>query len=400
MRKVAVIAWLNLQQLLRERSQLMSMIGLPLILTLFFGAMVGGGEHRVPVALADADRSAISSEIASALAPAAYDVRRMSAADAEAAAADGRVTAAIIVPKGFGADVLRGTHVQVTIVKDPRSTTSLTVAEAIKGATQRIAGDAIAVQNVAEMYGASGPNGFTPTGDPSRRDVYTYARSRWTPQPPVSVDAVDVQQSAVRSDTQIATGFNQYSLGFTVTFMMFIALAGAGGFLEEREIGTLARLLTTPTNKSTLIGGKIAGIYVTTAAQAAAMITVGVLAFKVPWGSDVLGVGIILSAHALAATGLGVMLSTLVRTRGQLSAMTSVLAISMAMLGGCYWPIEIVPPLMRQVAMATPNYWAMQGLVAVVVRNQGPGAALLPALALLAFASAFFGLGLARLRFE
>jgi hypothetical protein len=35
-----------------------------------------------------------------------------------------------------------------------------------------------------------------------------------------------------------------------------------------------------------------------------------------------------------------------------------------------------------------------------VVRNQGPSSALLPALALLAFAAAFFGLGLARLRFE
>jgi ABC-2 type transport system permease protein len=400
MRKVAVLAWLNLQQLFRDRSQLIGSIALPLILTLAFGMMLGGGERKVPIAFADADHSRVSAEIAAALPSSAYDLQRLSAEDASAAVADGKATAAVIIPKGFGASVMRGTHVKIVLVKDPVSNTSLAVSQAVQGAAQRMAGDSIAVQNVAGMYGGAGPNGYTAMGDPGRGDVYTYARTRWSPKPPVSVRVVDVQQSAVRGDSQIATGFSQYSLGFTITFMVFIALAGASGFLEERELGTFPRLLTTPTGRGTLLSGKILGIFATTAVQAAVMIGVGVAVFKVPWGNDMLGVALVLGAHGLAATGLGVMLSTMVRSRGQLSALTSVLAIAMAMLGGCYWPIEIVPPLMRTVAMVTPNYWAMQGLLGVVVRNQGTAAGLVPTAVLLGFTAVFFAVGLSRLRFE
>jgi ABC-2 type transport system permease protein len=94
------------------------------------------------------------------------------------------------------------------------------------------------------------------------------------------------------------------------------------------------------------------------------------------------------------------MLSTILKTRAQLSAITAVLAIAMAMLGGCYWPIEIVSPFMRQLGMLTPNYWTMQGLVSVVVRGQGIGVILTPTVVLLGFAGVFFTVGLARLRLE
>jgi ABC-2 type transport system permease protein len=400
MRKVLEIARLNLLQTFKDRAALISFIGLPLILTLVFGLTMGGGERRIAVGLVDGDRTAYSAEMAKALPTSGYELRPMSAQAAEGAVALGQLTAAIVVPKGFGADVMAGRDVTVTVVKNQQSTTAMAVTEAVRGAAQRMAGNGVAVRNVAEMYGGGGPRGFTGAGEPGRRDAYDYARSRWDPVAPVTVDAIDVTRTSVRSDSQQATGFSQYSLGFTVTFMMFMALGAAGGFLEERELGTLARLLTTPTSKSQLIGGKVAGIYLTTIAQAGFMIVAGAAVFAVPWGSDPLGVAVVLGAFALAATGMGTMMSTLVRTRGQLSAITSVLAIAMAMLGGCYWPIDIVSPAMRTIGMVTPNYWAMQGLVAVIVREQGLAAAIVPAAVLLGFAGVFFAVGLVRLRLE
>lgn len=400
MRKVLHIAGLNLLMILKERSQLISLVGLPLILTLVFGLTTGGGESRIAVAFADGDRTVQSRDIAKSLPDSAYTVTDMSAADAETGVSEGRFAAAVVVPKGFGADVLSGRKVKLTLIKDERATTSLAVAEAVRGAAERMAGNGVAVENVAEMYGGGGAHGYTSAGAPGRRQAYDYAASRWNPTPPVSVRTVDVHRSAVRSDAQIASGFSQYSLGFTVTFMLFMALAGAGGFLEERELGTLSRLLTTPTSKATLVSGKVAGIYVTIALQASFMIVVGALLFHVPWGNDPLGVAVVLGAYGLTATGMGVMISALVRSRSQLSAITSVLAIALAMLGGCYWPIDIVSPAMQRVAAVTPTYWAMQGLTAVVVRDQGTLAAVLPAAVLALFAAVFFAIGLARLRLE
>lgn len=400
MRKVFEIARLNLLQTAKDRSALISLIGLPLILTLVFGLTMGGGERRIAVGIVDGDKTPYSAEMAHALPDTGYDLRPLSAAAAEDGVALGQLTAAVVIPAGFGADVMEGRDVTVTVVKSGQAGSALAVTEAVRGAAQRMAGDGVAVRNVAEMYGGGGPRGFVAAGLPGRKDAYEYARSRWEPTAPVVVKAMDVHRSAVRSDSQLATGFSQYSLGFTITFMMFMALGAAGGFLEERELGTLSRLLTTPTSKAELIGGKVAGIYVTVAAQAGFMILAGAALFQVPWGNDPLGVMVVLGMFALAATGMGTMLSTLVRSRSQLSAFTSVLAIAMAMLGGCYWPIEIATPTMRLIGMATPNYWAMQGLVAVVVREQGLSAAVIPAAVLAGFATVFFAVGLSRLRLE
>jgi ABC-2 type transport system permease protein len=195
-------------------------------------------------------------------------------------------------------------------------------------------------------------------------------------------------------------GFQQYSLGYTLMFMMFMGLGAAGGFLEEREQGTLARLLMTPTSKAVLVAGKVVGIFATVALQAAILIGAGALLFGVPWGQDPLAVVLIVGTFGLATTGLGVMLSTIVRTRGQMSAATAVLAVVLSMLGGAYWPLDIVSPTMRTIAYFTPTGWAMQALTDVVVRYQGVSQALLPSLVLAGMAALFLAVGISRLKLE
>ncbi len=134
--------------------------------------------------------------------------------------------------------------------------------------------------------------------------------------------------------------------------------------------------------------------------QAAIMIGFGVLVFHVPWGDDPLGVIMIIGTFGLAATGLGVMISSLARTRGQMSAVTAVGATTLAMLGGAYWPLDIVSPAMRTVALFTPVGWAMTGLTDVVVRYQGTVQAVLPSAVLLGMAVVFLGVGVSRLKME
>jgi ABC-2 type transport system permease protein len=237
-------------------------------------------------------------------------------------------------------------------------------------------------------------------GPPASSDIYTYSDNLWRPDPPLSVREEAVTASRVRGEATQAVGFQQYSLGYTLMFMMFMGLGAAGGFLEEREQGTLARLLVTPATKPVLVAGKVLGIYATVIVQATILIGAGALLFGVPWGQDPLGVVLIIATFGLATTGLGVMLSTLVRTRGQMSAATAVLAVLLSMLGGAYWPLDIVSPVMRTIAYLTPTGWAMSGLIDVVVRSQGVGQAVLPALVLAGMAALALMVGVSRLKWE
>ncbi len=400
MSKILNLAWLNLVQVLKDRTGLATLIILPLMLTFLFGTMMGGGERKSSVAVADLDGSAYSREIVAALPEATWNLRRVGENEARRMTATGEVAGALIVPAGFGDDVLAGVDTTVTVVQDPRSNAALVVSQAIRGRVQRVAATAQVIRIVRAAYRDAERRTGVAAAQPRPDAIYTYADRLWAPDPPLSVSDEMVKASKVRGAAQQASGFQQYSLGFTLAFMLFMGLGSAGGFLEEREQGTLPRLLTTPTSKAVLIIGKVLGIYATVAFEALVMVGLGVGLFRVPWGDDPLGVVLILATYALAATGLGVMASTLVRTRGQLSAATAILATALAMLGGAYWPLDIVNPTMRVVAMLTPTGWAMRGLTDVVVRAQGTGQAILPSIALVGMAALFLTVGVSRLKME
>lgn len=398
--KMANLAWLNLVQIVRDRTGLITLIAVPLMLTALFGTVLGGGERKMTVAVADLDGTKLSRQVVAALDARSYNVLATDEKTVHAMVSSAEAVAGVVVPAGFEHDVLGGVDTTVTLVKDPRNNGSIAVAQTLQGRIQQIAADAETIAIVRQAYRDASTAAGTQLTPPSPSDIYTYANNIWSPEPPVSTSVAEVTRSKVRASSEQPMGFSQYSLGFTLMFMLFMGMGAAGGFLEEREQGTLWRLLTTPTSRTALVTGKVVGIYVTVIAQAAVMIGFGVLVFHVPWGDDPLGVAMLVASFGLAATGLGVMISALVRTRGQVSALTAVGATAMAMLGGAYWPLDIVSPAMRTVALLTPVGWGMTGLTDVVVRSQGSLAAVLPSAVLLGMAVLFLGVGIWRLKFE
>jgi ABC-type multidrug transport system permease subunit len=450
MKRILNLVWLNIRLILSTRSELVSILVLPLIFTIVFGVVFGGvaWEPKVKVLFVNADNSVYSKRVEKLLRKQkGFSIRSDTRSKAEKTLSDRGADAAVIVDKGFGKAVETGKKTAIGIIRNPDSTRAFAVVEVTSGIAERIAANAKSAQvngklldqarqsflekPLPSLGGEAAPHSSpsappnlkllskVPVKDlpdqmqielgktfpyleknPEFRELYESADKKWDPKPPVSVAATNIVPSKVRGDSTLAQGFSQSSLGFTLMFVMFIVFGGAQGILEERETGTLSRLLTTPITKAQLLTGKIAGLYMTGVLQAAILIVFGAFLFDVPWGQDPLPVILVVGSFILAATGLAIFLSAVTRTRGQMAAITNVLVISLAMLGGCFWQIEITPPFMQQLAQLTPTGWAMQGLIDIVVRNQGISQVYVPSMVLLGFAAAFFVAGLKFLKFE
>jgi ABC-2 type transport system permease protein len=126
----------------------------------------------------------------------------------------------------------------------------------------------------------------------------------------------------------------------------------------------------------------------------------GILVMKVNWGHDPAALAAILILSALAAAALGVALGTFIKTEGQASSLSIMFGMLMALLGGCWYPIELFPEFMRNVVKVIPTTWAMQGLLDIVLRGQGLPAVLPEAAILLGFAGVFLTIGVLRFRYE
>jgi ABC-2 type transport system permease protein len=121
---------------------------------------------------------------------------------------------------------------------------------------------------------------------------------------------------------------------------------------------------------------------------------------KLNWGQSPVALAVMMLASALAAAALGTTLGTFVKTDGQATGLSIMLGMVMALLGGCWYPLELFPQFAQTAVKALPTTWAMQGMLAIVARGQGLEAVLTPAAVLLGFAVVFFGIGVWRFRYE
>ncbi|MFZ3063397.1 MAG: ABC transporter permease [Actinomycetota bacterium] len=399
MRKIFTIALYGLKQLSRERGVIVLILGLPLIFTFLVGFLFGGGgENRIKVSFVDKDKSSYSRLLRSDIEnEKALKIESSSQSKAVLAVKEGRSAAAIVIPEDFGTHLIKGERIEVRFLSTPQATTySAAVKEILSGSLTRLSFDASTARLTTRELQTRGLLASAELSNEQSR-IFEKADKAWKPRP-IEVNYDILKASQVRGKQTLASGMAQGSMGFTMLFVMMALVIGARGILEERKVGTLGRLLTTPTSKLAVLSGKILQLFLQGVVQTTILILFGRFVFGVEWGNSVAGVVILMGAFILASTGLGIMFSALVRTPAQMEALGTITVISMSMLGGAWWPIEIVPRYLQIAAKLIPTGWVMDGLTNMIVRGMGVQAAILPALVLLGFALLFFAVGLAFLR--
>lgn len=194
--------------------------------------------------------------------------------------------------------------------------------------------------------------------------------------------------------------YSQNVPGFTTMFVFFLVSFVAVSVLTERQEGTLRRLLSAPVGKWALLGGKLVQNFLTGLAQVAIMFSVGHLAFGMSLGHSPLGLVLLTLGLSFAATSLGVLVAAEARTEAQAYGVGILLVVSLAALGGCFFPTFIMPEFMQQLARLTPHAWAMEGFQDLIVRGKGAREVLPHVGMLWAFGIAFFLAAFYRFKWE
>lgn len=395
--KTWAIAWKDALIRFSSRMELLFFIVLPMVFTLLLGGGLGMGagqqDGRLPIAVVNNAGSPLAAEMLAAL-DASTTVRATvyDAAAADKALDDKDVLAVLDIPATF---VAGGQDLALELRSADNNANILAIEQAVNAAAAR-AGQALSAAQAVTDQAAE----LRPFADQAERqtffdDAQVKARALLDEAP----SRVDVVVAAVADPIAYEPAENQ-SAGQLITWV-FIPLIGISGlFAFEREQGTLRRMFVTPTRKSTVLLGTIGGQVVMALVQMALLVVFGMVVLKINWMRDPVALGAVLFASALAAGALGTMLGTFVKSERQAGGLSIMLGMVMAMMGGCWYPVELFPDAVRSAVQVLPTYWAMQGLLDVVLRGQGLAAVLPNVGILLGFAAVFFGVGVARFRYE
>ena len=134
--------------------------------------------------------------------------------------------------------------------------------------------------------------------------------------------------------------------------------------------------------------------------QMSLLVGFGALALGVNWGRDLSALGLMMLTFALASAALGTTLGTFIKSEGQATGLSIMLGMVMALMGGCWYPLELFPEVVRTIVKVLPTTWAMQGLLTLSLRGGGMIDILPIAAVLMGFAVVFFSVGIGRFRFE
>ena len=199
----------------------------------------------------------------------------------------------------------------------------------------------------------------------------------------------------------IPSGKQQNIPGTMVMFTLIVLLTGGCvPVVIERRAGLLRRLASTPITRAEIVGGRWLSTFALGLLQIGYSLLVGWLVFGVDWGPHHLAVAAILVPWAALVSGMSLWLSSLARSEGQVIGLGVLLSNVLAALGGCWWPIEITPGWMKDLAKLLPTGWIMGALHELMSFQLGPAAVLPEAGLLLAGAALFGWLGARSFRYE
>ena len=348
---IATIAGSELRRTFRDRTAVFFLVGLPVAIILVLGVTFGRADS-LDIGVVDHDGTEASRTFVDGLAEIDGVETYESTDTLRRDIRSGAIGAGVVIPEGYGADLDAGKDVRVELISDPTSTAAAATHAAVRSAV----GDRAIV--VAAARAAAGEGGDVA---PAQAEATRLAEDI----PRVGIRTVVVEDAGVRF------GSFDYTAPANLVLFTFVNTLVVGTFLaRDRQRGIIRRMLATPHGTGTILAG-IGGAKLAVAiVQSLVIVGIGGLLFGVSWGNPLAAAPLVV-IFAVVATACGLLVGSAARDPDQAASVATPVAIAMGMLGGCMWPLEIVPPIMRTIGHITPHAWAMDAWTDVVFGHAG-----------------------------
>ncbi|HET8641829.1 MAG TPA: ABC transporter permease [Pseudonocardiaceae bacterium] len=195
-----------------------------------------------------------------------------------------------------------------------------------------------------------------------------------------------VELAAQPAGAKPLSAISYYGPAMGIFFAMFAIGFTARGFYQERDGGTLDRIWAAPVPRGAVLAGKSLATFGYALASLTTMAVVTTLVFDADWGPP-LAAAALLVAMTIALVSLTALVVAAARTERQAEAVASILTFGLVLLGGNFVFISAAPPLLRRLALLTPNGWALRGFTDLATGGSGLAIVAVPVLAMLAFAA-------------
>ncbi|MEK6716881.1 MAG: ABC transporter permease [candidate division NC10 bacterium] len=346
---VGHVARKETRQILRDRRSLLLILVMPILLTFLFGKALETGELRqIPSVILNQDGSPESNVIVTAFST--YDEVHLQGEvstlqEAQDLLAQGKIKAAIVIPRGFMRQIETGEEAQLQLLLDGTDNNSAPIVE---GVARRV----IQRYNTERAIKGLWARGVRP--DRGRRliqPVFVHREIRYNP--------------GLQYLSYVMPGVIGLTLQLLTVMLMAVTIP------RERERGTLDQLMATPITRTELILGKLLPYFGISLLNVATILFVADRWFNVPVVERLALLLTLCALFVLSSLATGLLISTVSRSQFQAVQIAVFYILPVFMLSGAYAPIEAIPDYIRPISYLFPLMYFSRAVRAVTLRGAG-----------------------------
>lgn len=283
-------------------------------------------------------------------------------AEAEHMVADGEAAFALSIPQGFEQAVLSGETPEITVYAVGKNEGTGWI-EAVSN---------YQIQNIVDMAFGAG-----------------YDKLAFYDMLDALADGEVTLSTKTVTDMKRGREVNANAIGMYMMLLMISTVTISLKILEEKQMGTFARIGTAPVNPKIYTLANIFANMIVATVQIAAVLTALTLFVHINFNMHPLVMFLIVWVFALCSVSLGLMMAAFAKRSDMAGTMVSLVVSPSCMLAGCFWPLSFMPEYMRKIAYITPQRWTLDAILDM--QTGGGAAALMPSLLMvLAFTLLFF----------
>lgn len=186
----------------------------------------------------------------------------------------------------------------------------------------------------------------------------------------------------------------QMMLGFILFFSIYTIMGSVAEIMNDKRHGIWDRLIISPIDKWGLYVGNFSFSFIISFFQICLLILVSKYVIGLDWGDNLFLVIFIIVIYIISIMSIGIVLVSLSKTIQQFNSIVPIISVSFAMIGGAYWPIEVVSSnILLFLSKFVPVTYAMSAIKDVVFYGASWKEIIYPCSILIIMSALLIGIG-------
>jgi len=177
---------------------------------------------------------------------------------------------------------------------------------------------------------------------------------------------IDYEQSKVEINTTQKT---VDSLGLLMQFVIYSGIIFAAMLIIEKEDNVMLRILVSPKKMNAYLAEHFLSYTVLGVIESMLLTTALKILFNYQFNGHFILVTAMIALFAVSITAFSIMLISIFRNSKTSYWVLLCCATPMVMLGGCYFDVSAMPPLVQNVAYFLPTKWIMSAIRDILLKD-------------------------------